>query len=573
MDRPSEPAAKTGAQTRWLLFVLLLVALILRITFALEMADTPLPRFYQWMETDMAFFNEWAENIAAGDLLSTSSPHPLHGWHIMVARQYLKANSIPPRPDAARELWNEWYGGPRFHQEPAYPYLLGTVYAAGGSPTWVFALQGLLGLVSLGLLFLLTQRLIDTPTALIAVALGTLCGPLLFYEHVLLRGPLLMASSLLALYLTICALDSPRLRTWWLAGAALGLAFLVKSTMFLFLIAFGVGAVVTRGRTNAMWQRIGLMLAGFLLPLVPAAARNFLTGAPLLQFSSVGPITFINSNAPDFNPGTGSFVSQYAGQLMASCHDSLWATVWNTLSLHESPFSYMAMALRKSLLFWHPTEIPNNLSYHYFERFSVVLGWMQLSTFWLLLPAVGGVALALGRWRKTWPLVVFLVCGLIPMAAFYNLSRFRTPLLPFFLPFTALAILTVVRDLRHRSFKSALVVGGLALTTVGAALLAAPEEVPAIRTADYVVCNQQWESLAKTAFDAGEPATALRILERALTAWPENESVAPVVVRSFGKLHLLSSAYAREMGDDSRAQRHMVSSRRLMSSALERENP
>jgi len=567
----SAPGRKLRLDSRAVLPVLVIVAALARILFFIDMADTPLPRLHDWKETDMAFFDEWATSIANGDLLTDRSLHPHHGWHDMLAGRYLSANDRPLQGGAMRAVWDDWYGGKRFHQEPAYAYLLGTVYAVGGNAWWMLVLQGLMGIGAAVLLFLTTRRLFDQTTALVATILTLLFGPLLFYEFLLLRVTLVLFTGLLALYLTVRALEEEKTRWFLLAGLALGVAFLVKSTVLLFFLAIALFVVLKGRGAGAGWRQAGLMAAGMVVPILPAIVRNLVVGAPALQFSSVAAITFINANAPDFTPGTGFYISKYAIPVMVQSHDSLVAAAADTISFHDGLLSYPGMLVKKFLAFFSPTEIPNNANYHYFSRFSFVLTYAQLSFWWIGLPAVGGMVIAVRNWRRHLPLYAYLVCGLVPIVIFYNLSRFRAPLVPFLAPFAALALVTLARSVRERGYREVAIILAAAVLTASATYAAAPPASPVVREADYVIGNRQWETLARTAYEEGDKERALQTLLTGLEATPYELKTSTggdsrwrkSLGRSFGRLHLQAAALAHELGDESTSARQLEQARAL----------
>lgn len=79
----------------------------------------------------------WAQSLRGGDWLTNRELHPLHDWHLILADEFFvaKAANKDDEQGRARELWNRWYGGKQFHQEPLYPYLLGMLFLAAPS-TW-----------------------------------------------------------------------------------------------------------------------------------------------------------------------------------------------------------------------------------------------------------------------------------------------------------------------------------------------------------------------------------------------------------------------------------------------------
>ena len=108
-------------------------------------------------------------DLAADDWLQDRALHPLHGWHLDMARAYLSQHpgaadsitwqEVDAKPSPERKLWDEWYGQKRFHQEPLYPYLVAATYRVFGDAVQnVFAWQMLLGCATNVLIYLLAQN-------------------------------------------------------------------------------------------------------------------------------------------------------------------------------------------------------------------------------------------------------------------------------------------------------------------------------------------------------------------------------------------------------------------------------
>ena len=73
-----------------LLVLLLVLSSAIRIAHFSEIADSPVASLHGWDQSDMGFFHEWGRQLAAGDWLTSTSLHPLHAWHVEVARQYFE---------------------------------------------------------------------------------------------------------------------------------------------------------------------------------------------------------------------------------------------------------------------------------------------------------------------------------------------------------------------------------------------------------------------------------------------------------------------------------------------------
>ncbi len=110
---------------------ILLLSVSLRVGYFLNLTDGPLVWQHRWDQSDMNFFDRWAHEILAGDLLSRNVLHPLHSWHNDVAQVYfqqhprekqvLEAAGKPKGMDATRMLWEQWLGGGASIRNPSTP--------------------------------------------------------------------------------------------------------------------------------------------------------------------------------------------------------------------------------------------------------------------------------------------------------------------------------------------------------------------------------------------------------------------------------------------------------------------
>jgi hypothetical protein len=121
---------------RLVLAIIIAASILVRIPYFIELNHSPCVWQHRWSQTDMNFFDLWARDIAGGDWLTDKVLHPWHEWHKAIAAEYFRlhpeaASSLTQDgrsgrtpDDAARALWERWWGGKAYHQEPLYPYLI-----------------------------------------------------------------------------------------------------------------------------------------------------------------------------------------------------------------------------------------------------------------------------------------------------------------------------------------------------------------------------------------------------------------------------------------------------------------
>ncbi len=528
---------KISARLRLVLVSLIVVAGLMRIVYFYEINNSPLISQHVWEQTDMNYFDQWAKDIADGDWLSEKSSHPFHIWHRLIAEDYFRtepdtakkyiyagaAMGVEPR----RLLWNHWYGEKIFHQEPLYTYMIAITYKLFGSDVrWVFCWQMILGILSILLIFTITRRHFEDSTAIVAVGLAVLCGPLLYSDMILERSTLITFVTLMLVDLTDRTWEKETVLGWFLVGVACGAAILLKSTFALYW--FGVLAAVGFRHYKTpqlLLQRVTGLLAGAAIAISPAIARNVIVEAPPFSLSSVGAITFVIDNSVDFTPKVGFYVGKYASAIMGKSDGHMLPAIIETLRTHSGPLSYLSLLSRKLSVMWHWYEIPDNTNYYFYAQHASLLRY--LLTFFLLGPlSVLGLVLAFSRIKSIWTIFLMTFFNILMMLVFHVTSRFRVSLIAVLLPFSAFALARMFAWIQARDFRR------LVLSLIAVVLLffameepLLPEGFPLIRSADYMsTYNTYYDPKIEQAFNNNDWQSVIDTIKDSLRFEPAEVS-------------------------------------------------
>lgn len=476
-SKPARPAAPStplfferaekwlAGRRLWVIGSLLALWAIIRIAQFDTVANGPLYGMYAWNESDNAFFDEWARALAAGDWLNRQPLHPYHGWHRDMADYYFqqhpeKLNAIlaahPNRDStfsAGKVLWNEWYGGNTYHQEPMYAYLLAFLYWLTGTGVyWMMLMQALLGIGSGYLLWDIARRHFGHTAALLTGLLYLFCGIILFQEALILRSTWSVFFTLLAVWTLDRALERGTRPAFLLHGAVMGLAFLLQSAFLLFL----PGALLlyywkSRRFSAAFAQNTGMLLLGFALIVLPLPLRNMAVGAPLFSSSSVGAITFVAANVHDTRTISNWIPdTEQCADIMGRGGGKFGPAAIAALQTHPSAGSYLGLLWTKFQRVLNGTEWPNNENYYFYKSLVPALQVAFLDFFWIAWAAAAGILFAL-FYRKKYPaLYLAMLVQLAILLGFYVLGRFRVPLVALCLPFAAYALLECFRFAQNK---------------------------------------------------------------------------------------------------------------------------
>jgi 4-amino-4-deoxy-L-arabinose transferase-like glycosyltransferase len=178
-------------------------------------------------------------------------------------------------------------GTPTAFRPPAYPYLLGGVYAVFGVHLLAGRLLGLvLGVLTVVLLAYLGREIWSERVGLIAAGLAAVFLPLIALNATLLSESLLLPLELgFCLCLLRCWRDPGRFRWVVLAGALCGLSSLTRSVADAWLLP--TLAVVAFGSASRRfkWRGAAAMLGAFCVVIAPWTIRN------AIEFHALVPIS------------------------------------------------------------------------------------------------------------------------------------------------------------------------------------------------------------------------------------------------------------------------------------------
>jgi 4-amino-4-deoxy-L-arabinose transferase-like glycosyltransferase len=512
---------------KWTLLAIVVAAVAVRVIYYAQLSTSgaapgsggALLQLHRWDQSDMHFFDAWARLITSGDVLTNQSLHPLHDWHVAVAQAHLGGDATI---EQVRAAWDDWYGGKRFHQEPLYPYLIALTYATlGDDVRWVFLWQMAMGVASTMLVYRIGRRCFGEAAGLVAAALTVPAGPLIFNELVLLRGPVITFLGLLAVDAAGVALERKTWKWWLAAGAAGGLAMLAHGGAQLLIPAVMLTAWASRGIARP--HAAAAVLAGVILALSPAMARNLIVGVAPLQLSSVGAVTFIATNGPDQHADMSFYASAAIPQILEAARAGGPGVVTRTIAMHDGIGAYAGLVGRKIAMTWRWFEKPNNVSFAYFAKHAWVLHLMPVR-FALVAPlATVGLAILIAGYRRRvfelLPLLTLMASGVLSSIVAAPHARYRAPLVAWLAPLAGLGLVWLVREARHRAASRPWIAAVATVVVLFVLTLRPlPYGVTAITNADWLSPYRAYWLPQQEA--AATPAEAAAVLDTAFAFRP-----------------------------------------------------
>lgn len=545
---PSMRLEKKLSGMTWVLLASFIVLWSLpRLRYAQEIDSKNLVIFNRWEQSDNRFFLDWADKIADGDLLGREPNHPIHEWHILIATKWLGdhpaeaerlKSELPSDADEKavhQHLWNRWYGGNQFHQEPLYPYLLAALKSLfGDAYTAGYAFQSLLGIVNGLLLFFLSRRLFGSTVAVTCGILYAFAGFLMFHEQTMLRTTATCTMTLLLVVQGMSLFEGPSTKEWLWFGVTTGVAILLQSIFLLFLVGFVAVHLWKSPNQRASILR-GAAYAAFTMLVVvsPAFARNIVVGAPTFSLSSVGSVTFIASNHPTYTAAAGWNAAPEIADIVAVSESRPSAAALATLGAHEGVGSWVSMLLNKARSALHGVEWAGNENYFNMTTLIPSLRWGWVDLFVLYPLGIVGLVFALRHISGSWVVALGMLLHLAVLVGLYVVGRFRAPMAILLIPFAAWTIVEVFRTILDRHTLPWVVVVGTLIGTVFFCNVSQIRRCDETRTMEYLLhFNENFAKPMEPFFVAKDYEPCIPLFEKFFESTPDwlNEPSSAMLV-------------------------------------------
>ncbi|MBP5530855.1 MAG: glycosyltransferase family 39 protein [Lentisphaeria bacterium] len=337
--------------------------------------------------------------------------------------------------------------GPFNYQPFYYAVFLPLIRIWGGGVWAVVAVQILLGGATIWLTALIGERLVGKVGGLLAAWLTSLSPALILYAPFHLNETLQAFNLTLLFCLLLIAFEKRKWHWWALCGFAAGVAALTRGNALLLVLpvaALGVRHFICdRTRRWVVILHAAVFAAALLLVELPFIWHNTRATGRLCGPSTAAGEVLALGNTPEAPPG-GREPGLPAGPMEypESWHRmmklqaegvSVPRQMWEWF--RREPGAFLELQFRKALLFWDGREIPNNVSLYGEGRANPVLCHLEWGGFNpLVVLALAGMLLGMERLKRgeggIFLLYGFVIVYWLSIAMFYDLSRFRAPILP-----------------------------------------------------------------------------------------------------------------------------------------------
>ncbi len=365
---------------------------------------------------------------------------------------------------------------------PLYSYAMAAVLGATGStnPMMVVIAQASLSVATLVLLAMITAKLFDTTTALVATALAVLYGPWLYYDGVIVTSSLILFLNACMLWLLIfranllgtdpSAGDASPLWPWVAAGLICGLSALARPAILFFPTLILLSLVIGRRRRRLIPAMVLLLCA--LLPTVPAVYHNWHeTGGSFLTTTSAGANIYIGnrlgaSGSYDETPfvvssdpireaeAYRSEASRLSGDSLSLAHASGFWFRQSVREIAQAPGEWIVLLIKKIWLTVQGGELPNNLSFHAVADYCPIVKAMPVRWGLLFPLAMAGLYYLRSRRKQFTLLWLYAATYLLTVLVFFSSSEYRFPLVLLLIPLAAVFLVGIARAVRQKQASS-----------------------------------------------------------------------------------------------------------------------
>lgn len=416
-----------------------------------------------------------------------------------------------------------------YFMSPLLPTILSFLYSIFGAyPQVGLIFQAICGLLVVYLVYCLGTKLFNRWSGLAAAILAAFYRPFIYYEGILLTATLILVLNSLALLLLL----SEKRRTFYdlSAGIILGISALARPNILLFALMLLLFFVSSPSRYG--FRRAGLLFLGLVIVLAPTAYRNYRhsghwvlvsAGAGMNFYAGNNPdaegiyreAPFIRSAEPEFeNLDYRLEASRRIGRELDIVEASgFWMREGLEFIVHQ-PATYFQLLLRKFFLFFHNTEIPNNLSVYAAMAFSRILRLIPLS-FGLLAPI--GLTLWFSRLNRTGMAIINIygLSLLLTTLLFFAASEYRLPIMLVLIPLSANGIILIIQKAKEKRYKV------LAQFIITAILFAVAINLPTRFTSQLQSPRMDFFNLGSVLQKYDQHEKAASMLQRALIVDPD----------------------------------------------------
>lgn len=417
--------------------------------------------------------------------------HALHLWFMSVSPTFdVPIIDSSEYLRAAKKLLASSPANNRVYlHSPLYEWFLALGLGPGGHwLTGVRLLGALVNLCTSVLVYALGARLSGRNAGRFALVFWTLYAPVIYFATEIINVPLILFFNLLGMWLFLRAMERGGYTSWGLTGLVFGLSFLTRPDVLPYAVLLGMGAAVQNVKKARNLRPIAVY--ALILAAAPTLVGviNWQKSGHYLMTPRNGGLNFFIGNNPDYKntigirPGNGwaRLESLPRGAGMDPGNDPGSQRFYYGEGFRfatNEPGAWLSCLGFKIGTLVNGYELPESFDLYTFRAISPVMGALLWPFEAFRFPwafffplSLAGAYLRRRRLREWWWFWGLLPAYAISLIGYWNSSRYRMPLVPLVVIFSAMAADALFRAFKNRRGLRRLI--GAAAVLVAAGTLA-----------------------------------------------------------------------------------------------------
>ncbi len=374
----------------------------------------------------------------------------------------------------ALKLLNEgWLGESAFYQAPLYPYFLAVIYKIFGQKLLIVqGIQIALSIATVWLIYKIGESLFNRKVSILSAVFCAIYGPFIFYSVLILKVTLSLFFSCLFILTLLRSYDSPKKSVIFIGGILLGINIALRGNYLLLYPAAALWILLAFSKVKIVNRFINLFVftMGMVLCVFPMTLRNYVLSGDFVLTSYQAGANFYIGNNPNAkgnytllefvkaNPEFEETDFRRKAETLAGypLKPSEISQFWFKKTLNyitAFPKKFIRLLGTKTFLFFNNYEIPDNYDYQFLKTLTPALNIGFLSFGIVFLLAAAGISLFLWTGPKFYLMYGFIIAYAASVILFFVTSRYRIPIVPILLPFSAMFALEGSKQIRQISRK------------------------------------------------------------------------------------------------------------------------
>lgn len=366
-------------------------------------------------------------------------------------------------------------GDTTYFRAPFYIYTLAMLYKLFGFSLWVGRIFGLLiGLATVVTTYKIADLIFNKRVALFASILVCFYPAIIYFESELLLDAYFMLLLELAVYFFLKHFKQSDKKSILLSAIFLGLSIITRPTALIVLPVFALIVLFKKNEIGRKLKYLFLFLAPLIIIIAPVTIRNIVVADDPVLIASQGGINFYignNETADGISAimpepmGYNWRISQITHIAEQEWHHKLKpgevSSFWYQKGLDwimENPIDFAKLYLIKVYHNLNDREISNNRNLDSFYQKIPLLKYNPLSFGILFIFSLFGVLFFFAKNKSIQILTVIILFYVLASSLFFFNSRFRLPLLPFYIVMTAGTIVLMVENYKKLKKKLVLII-------------------------------------------------------------------------------------------------------------------